>query len=90
MNFFLRVLMENDRDHKTYISQKLRFIHKDKGKIAKILTITQLIISGVNRGGQRGRWEIFFGVFPAKTAAFIGICFEGVNAKATVVPLRYL
>jgi hypothetical protein len=34
--------------------------------------------------------EKFYGVFPAKKSAFIVIYFEIVNAKAMVVPPRYL
>ena len=64
-------------------------IHKDTGKIAKTLTITQLIMSGVNRRGH-GEMGKFYGVFPAKASAFIVICFESVNVEATVVPRRYL
>jgi len=81
--------MENDQGHKTSLSQKLGFIHEVTGKIAKILPITQPIRSGVNRRGHRER-EKFYGLFPAKASAFIVIYFEIVNAKATVVPLRYL
>ena len=65
---------------------KLRLIHEVTGKIAKILTITQLIMSGVNRQGSSGGGNILWRV---SGQGIHHIYFEIVSQR-NVVPSSYL